>query len=373
MIIAMAVVNGFKSTIKDKTFNFWGHLQVTANVSDQLLIAQEPFAFDKALYNNLIHTPGVLHVTSYGLGSAIISTPTVNEGIKLKGVDNNFRFASNNAIQFKGDSLLIGQDSTSNTILLSDKTLAKIDGKIGDAILVYFLDISQNTFRIRKLKIAGTYHTGIEEIDNSFGICDIDLIRKIYNWPPTAINGYQVQVADYKNAEQIAATIFDNYLIEPLSIMGIEDIYPHIFQWLDFLDVNTITILSIMAIVAVINMITALLIFILERNNMIGVLKTLGMRNQAIQKIFVYHIGRIVLKGIIWGVLIGLLFCFVQQTTQFIKIDEASYYINYVPIEMHVMDIVGIIVGTFLFCILILMIPPIIIRTIPIIRTIQFK
>lgn len=373
MIIALAVVQGFKDTIKDKTFVFWGHIQVAETNANSLRIVPNPLAFDSTLFNNISETEHVKSVSTYALSSGIVSTKEVNEGLRLKGIDKSYNLYEQQGLSFTGNSLDYTISNYDPSIILSSTTLSRINKSIDDSVLVYFIDQNQAAPRIRKLHIKGSYHTGVEEIDRTFGLIDIRLVRNIFKWNANDINGYQILLDDYQYAQSTDEYIYDNYIDHPLTTIGIDAIYPEIFQWLELQDTNTQIIIVIMTIVAVINMITAILIFILERNNMIGILKTLGMTNYQIRKIFLYHISVIMLKGIIIGVILGVTLCLIQQYTQVLTIDEASYYMKYVPIKILPIHIIGVIVGTFIVSVIILFIPTYLVKKISIIKAIQFK
>lgn len=373
MIIALAVVQGFKDTIKDKTFVFWGHIQVAETNANSLRIVPKPLSFDSVLFQNIAQTEHVKSVSTYALSSGIISTKEVNEGLRLKGIDDSYKLAEQQGLSFTGKPLDYTVANYDPSIILSSTTLSRINKSIDDSILVYFIDQNQAAPRIRKLHIKGSYHTGVEEIDRTFGLIDIRLIRNIFKWEANDINGYQILLDDYQYAQATDEYIYDQYLNHPLTTIGIDAIYPEIFQWLELQDTNTQIIIAIMTIVAVINMITAILIFILERNNMIGILKTLGMTNYQIRKIFLYHISVIMLKGIIIGVVLGVALCLIQQYTHILTIDEASYYMKYVPIKILPIHIIGVILGTFIISVLILFIPTYLVKKMSIIKAIQFK
>lgn len=374
MIISLAVVLGFKATIKDKMFVFWGNIQIapySANPSS--ILSPNPFEYSPILANQMKQEPGVSSVAPYVLKPAIIQAGNIMEGIKIKGVNKDYELKSNSAISFSGSGIHFEKDSYSQQIILSKTTLERINKKIGDSILVYFINPQQDFPRVRKLQISGIYHTGMEEIDKNFAFSDIRLIQRISNWNENEINGYQLGINNYKNANKIANDIYKKYLEPPMSRSTMQDIYPNIFSWLDLMNRNTYIILIIMSIVAVINLSTALLIFILERTNMVGVLKTLGMPMKKIQNIFLFHSAFIAFKGIFWGTIIGVGFCLIQDYTHVVPLPESAYYMQYVPIELIPWQVLAIDIGVLIFCLIILTIPNLIIRRINIIKTLRFK
>lgn len=375
MIVSVAVVQGFKDTIKDKTFEFWGHFHIAkSTLTNDLMVSPEPIFYEPDLYRELKEEPHIQDVQPYVLGAGMLTTDAYNEGVRFKGVTADyFKGSRDNIIQYEGDAIRYKKDGYSLDVVLSKTILEKLNLSIGDQLLLYVVDRNEGLPRVRKVKIAGTYHMGIEEIDNDFVLCDARLLQRLYNWDTTQITGYQVLTDNYETADALADEIYYKYLSIPLTIVYISDIYSEIFHWIQLQDVNAQIILTIMAIVAVINMITALLTFILERVNMIGILKALGMNNWSVRKIFVYHISLIVLKGIIGGVLLGLALCALQYYFHIISIDEHIYYMKYVPISVVPWHVIGIVLGTFLISVFILSIPTLIIKKVKIVDAIKYQ
>ncbi len=374
MIIAVAVVFGFKETIKEKMFVFWGQVQIAPfNPNPTSIITPDPFTYNPPLVENIRSVPGVVDIQPFAVKAAILSSATTMQGIKLKGIDSHYSFSSNNAISFKGDSLHFPAKDYAHQVILSSTILDKLALKIGDSLVVYFVDAEQEFPRIRKLQIAGVFHTGMEEVDNSFALCDIRLLRRISNWDDQAINGYQVHVRSYGEANSIADKIYQKYLEPPLSHTTIEELYPNIFNWLSLMNTNAYIILIIMTIVATINLTTALLIFIMERTTMIGILTALGMSPGKLQMVFVYHAGLVASRGILWGTLLGTGICLLQQYTHFIKMDESAYYMQYAPIKIVPWHILVIDLGTLFVCFCIMLLPSLVVRATSTVKALRFK
>lgn len=374
MIIAVAVVFGFKETIKDKMFVFWGHIQIAPfNPNPSTIISPYPIAYDHALLQRIRKEPGVKAVYPFAVKAGILNTGTLMEGIKLKGVDEHYDWESSNAITFSGGRPDFSDSSYARQIVLSQTTLDKLNLKTGDTVVLYFIDPGQERPRIRKLRVCGTFHTGMEEIDNNFCFCDIRLLRRVSNWDANAINGYQVSIGDYRLSETIADRIYQKYLDPPMNRTTMQELYPNIFNWLELMNTNAYIILIIMAVVAVINMSTALLIFIMERTNMIGTLKALGMPSGQLQRIFLYHAGTVALKGIVWGTILGTGFCLLQQYTHFIGMDESAYYMQYAPVKLVSWHVLLIDAGTLAFCLLVMLLPVLMVKSISIVKALRFK
>ncbi len=374
MIVAVSVVQGFKTKIRDKMFVFWGHAQVTMfNPNPTSLIGDAPFEKDDKLIASIKNTDGVTAVYPFILKASIVKAEKGLEGIKLKGVESSYPLASNDAINFKGEKINFSDSGYSSDLILSETTLNRLELKIGSTVMLVFFNPEQSSPSVRKLKIVGSFHTGMEEVDQGFGICDARLLRTVNQWASNDVSALQVVLKDYQQSEAISEQIYQSYIQPPMSISSIKEIYPFIFSWLDFQNVNAALILVIMAVVAAINMATALLIYILERTPMIGTLKALGMSNWNIQKTFLHQAGRIALKGILWGTAIGLALCFIQQQFQILKLDEEVYYMKAAPIVIDWISVLLINIGTLLFCLLIMLLPALIVRTVKIVNALKFK
>ena len=374
MIVSVAVVLGFKETIKDKMFVFWGHIQVAPfNPNPSSIITPDPIDYDPGLLRKMAAEPGVREVHPFAVKAAILSTGSLMEGIKLKGVDKGYNWESSNTIRFSGRMPDFSDTAYARQIILSKTTLEQLGLRTGDTLLVCFIDPGQERPRFRKLEVSGTFHTGMEEIDNNFAFCDIRLLRRISNWNGQAINGYQISLGNYRLSDSIASRIYQKYLDPPMSRTTMQELYPNIFNWLELMNTNAYIILAIMAVVAVINMATALLIFIMERTNMIGTLKALGMPPGRMQRIFLYHAANVALKGIFWGTLLGVGICLLQDYTHFIKMDETAYYMQYAPVKLEVWQVLLIDAATLCFCLLVMLLPSLMVRRIPIVKALRFK
>lgn len=372
MIVAVAFISGFKYEIREKLFSFWGHVMISPlgpNASD--LIGSSPIFLDEGLKEKVSELNHVKQIAPYVLRPAIIHTDELMEGIQLKGINSQFNFS--NGINFTGGNINFSDSSYSKDILLSQTTASRLELKTGDEIQLYFLEPGSTLPRIRKVKVAGLFHTGMEEVDKVFGICDMRLLQRINNWAPDQINGYQVDLDNAAYMDSISAEIFNNYIEHPVTTHTIKEIYPNIFDWLELQDVNGQVIIIIMAIVAIINLAVALMILIVEQARMIGVLKAQGMTQGSMQQIFLYHAGLIAGCGILLGNIIAIGICLLQQQTGFLKLSEATYYMQQVPVRLHWWYIVVIDIATLLLCILCMWLPTLYIRRIQPAKVLQFK
>lgn len=373
MILATALVNGFQQVIQEKIFSFWGHIHVTQyQVNAGPLTEQIPFMADSSLADSISRIPGVTAVNAYATKSAILKAEKDIEGVIFKGVDARYNWQHLQRFLVQGRPIHYTDSSYAPEAIISVSLAKELQLKLNDKIIVYFIQGGGQAPRARKLTVTGIYKTGIEEYDKTYVIGDLGLIRKLNNWNPTDIGGYEIFVKRYQDMDDVGQVIYSQ-IPEKLFVRTIREIYPNIFDWLRLQNKNEVIIVVIMTIVAVINMITAILILILERTNMVGVVKALGMRNWHIQKVFIYQAGYIVLSGLLLGNLMGLGLAFLQKATGFFKLPEESYYMSVAAIDLRWWEVMLINISTFGICILVLLIPSLIIRRITPVKAIQFK
>jgi lipoprotein-releasing system permease protein len=373
MILATALVNGFQQVIQEKIFSFWGHIHITQYQPNAgPLTEQIPFEADTALARHLRSTPGITAVNAYATKSAILKAEKDIEGIIFKGVDAQYNWQHLQRFLVQGRPVQYTDSSYSPEVVVSESMAKELRLKVNDKVIVYFIQGGGMPPRARKLTVTGIYKTGIEEYDKTYIIGDLNLIRKLNNWNASDIGGYEVFTANYKKMADIAIDI-DSQVSQKLFVRTIQDIYPNIFDWLRLQNKNELIILVIMTIVAVINMITAILILILERTNMVGILKALGMRNPDIQEMFIFQAAYIVLTGLAAGNLIGLGLAALQKKTGFFKLPEESYYMSVAAIDLRWHEVVLINVATFVICVAVMLLPSLIIRRIMPVKAIQFK
>lgn len=369
MIMATALINGFQQVISDKIFSFWGHMHITQyQVNAGPLAEQVPFVADSSLENRIRALPEVKEVYEFATKSVIVKKDKETEGMIFKGVE---RDNQRNFLQ-EGRPIQFSDSGYASEIIISANTASLLQLRLNDAVVVYFVRGDGLPPRARKLTICGIYKTGIEEYDKTYLIGDIGLIRRLNDWQPDEIGGYEVFLKNYQLMDSARSGI-GAQLPDELNLRSMQEVYPNIFDWLGLQNKNETIILVIMTIVAVINMITAILILILERTNMVGILKALGMRNGAIQGVFIYQAGYIVLAGILIGNLLGIGLALLQQYTGFFKLPEESYYMTVAPIAIQWWKVFLINGATLLICILILFIPSLLVQRILPVKAIQFK
>jgi len=276
----------------------------------------------------------------------------------------------------EGDIISMDDSTKSNEIIISEYVSNLLELKLGDKITVYFV---QDPPRMRPFKISGIYKTSIEDFDKSFAVVDLRHLQKLNGWDSTMVSGYEIIIDDYDRLQPLTDSVYElagyNFTEDGsrLKVANINQLYPQIFDWLNLQNINVWIILSLMLVVAGFNMISGLLILILERTNMIGLLKALGYNNWKIRKIFLYQSGFLITKGLLWGNVIGITICIIQKHYGVIPLDEATYYIDKVPINLKVIHLVYLNIGTLVLTIAMMLIPSYLITKISPAKAIKFN
>lgn len=368
MIISFAIISGFKNEIQEKITGFAGSVQITAydlNSSYESTPINRNQDFLKTISNNY----KIKKIEPFAYKAGIISSSGGIEGIVLKGVDQNFDW------DFFADKLLEGSLPTytdsinSNQVLISSYTANRLSLKNGDSFTMFFV---QDPIRKRKFTISGIYSIGMEDLDKIFVMADIRQIQKLNDWLPTEVGGFEIVANSGFELNDVAQLV--SLEVGPeLNSLSVAERYPQLFEWLDLLDVNANVILVLMLLVASINMISALLIMILERTNMIGILKALGAGNRSVRKVFIYNAIYLIGYGMLLGNIIGIGFCYLQSQFHFFKLDQESYYLSSVPIDMNIQTILLLNAGTLITSLLMLIIPSSLVSSISPLKAIRFK
>ena len=329
-----------------------------------------PFVLNENILAETKNYKGIKQVAPFATKPGIIKANDEVEGVVFKGVDQAYDWSYFDKVLTAGKTINF-KDSTQaeKEIIISDFLAKRLNLKVGDDFLMYFI---QESLRKRKFEIVGIYNTRVEEVDKTYIIGAISLIKKLNNWNENEVGGYEIRVVDFDQLNKYSANL-SSLLPPQIKTVSVRDNYPIIFDWLSLLDVNAQVVLGLMLIVAVINMISALLIMILERTNMIGLLKALGETNWGIRKIFLYQALYLVGIGMLLGNIFGLGLGYFQLKTHFFKLDEASYYMKFIPVEFNFLDIALINFGTLLICLLVLLVPSMLVSKISPIKAIAFK
>lgn len=366
MILAVAIIKGFKTEIQDKVRGFVGDVQIyryDLNGSFE----KSPFVPNDTTLSYLNSNTNLQSFTAFATKPCIVSANGEVEGINFKGVDKSYDWTFINKHLISGK--IIDFSDLKDQILLSDYTAKRLNLKVGDRFLVHFV---QNPPKRRKLTLVGIYSVGIENIDKSFALGDLNLLRSVNNWEANQMGGIEVRVKDFARLDTVANAIYNNLEIK-LRSRSVKESTPEIFEWLSLLDVNTQVLLVLMMIVGVINMVTALLIMILERTNMIGLLKAMGAANSSVMKIFLYNALYLVLIGLFLGNVLGIGLAALQHYTHIFKLEQSNYYLAFVPVEVHFLDVLLLNIATVIICLLVLVIPSLLVGRISPLKAIRFK
>ena len=351
MIISMAIVKGYQLEIINKITGFSTHIQISKldlNNSFETV----PIPTDTVMEQLIAKQPGITHIQRIAIKAGIIKTSKEFEGVVLKGVDANYDWSFLKQYLIEGE--LPHFDSTvSNDILISSSLANRLHLKLHDGVTMFFV---QDPPRARRFNIKGIYNTGFEEMDKLYVFSDIRQVQKLNNWFDGGISGYEINTDDFTKVDERVKELI-NFTPYNLEIRTTKQMHPELFDWLGLLDLNVIVIIALMVVVACINMITALLILIVERSNMIGILKALGLRNAGVGKVFVYMATYLILLGMFFGNLIGLGLCYLQSNFGWVKLDPEAYFIDKVPVKLFTSDLLFINIGCFVVCYIMLLWP----------------
>lgn len=360
MIVSVSVVLGFKHTIRDKVIGFGSHITVT-----NFLALQDdrpyPISMNDSIMEAIKSIDGIKHVQRYAMKQGILKTENDFMGVMFKGVaeDYDTTFIHDNLME--GAVPKFSSEAGSNKILISKTNADKLGLKSGDRVFAYF--INGNDVRARRFNVAGIYQTNLTKFDNAICFCDLYTAVKLNNWEKDQASGAEITVDNYDRLATVEKAIVKRVNRttdrhgETYSSATVEQLNPQIFTWLDLLDLNVWIILALMVCVAGITMISGLLIIILERTNMIGVMKALGARNRTIRHTFLWFAVFIIGKGMLWGNVIGIGLTALQYFTSIVSLDPTTYYVNTVPVEFDMPLIATINIATLIVCVAALIAP----------------
>jgi len=369
MILSLAVVRGFKQEIREKMRGFAGDIQVVKYDLNESY-ENSPFDEDTKFEKQALSKHLITHVMPFATKPGIIRAKDEIEGVVLKGVEKNYDWSFFKKIMITGKVIdFTDSVAAQKQIMISQQTADRLKLKVGDNLLMYFV---QEPLRKRPFKICGIFSSGVEEVDKTYVVGALSLIQRLNDWSPNQIGGYELRVDDFDRLNE-AASYLDDILPTKLKAYTILQTYPTIFEWLKLLDTNTVVMLVLMLVVAVINMISALLIMILERTSMIGMFKAMGATNWSLQKIFLYNAFYLVGVGLILGNVLGFGLGYLQSVTHFFKLDPASYYMSFVPVQFNWVDAILLNLGTLVICFLVLIIPSTLVTKITPVKAIRFK
>ena len=375
MILSVSIVIGFKKEIRGKVIGFGSHIQVTS-FDDNSSYELSPIVLSDSLMNKLAANKDIRHVQPFIIKPGIIKTDENFQGIVLKGVDSTYDWDFFKKNMIEGD--IINPDDTSgiNQAIISKSIANKLHLNLGDRFTTYFV---QDPVRARRFDITGIYQTNFEDYDKLYILTDMPLLAKLNEWEDDYASGLEVLVKDYNQLDKTTQNLFFDMashrdkLGNTLYARSIKDINPIIFDWLNLLDMNVWIIIILMLVVSGFTMISGLLIIILERTNMIGILKAVGTRNFNIRKIFLYLSSFLILKGLAWGNIIALIICLAQKYLHIIKLNPEVYYTTYVPVDINLWNILIINAGTLIVSLLMMIGPSYLIAKISPAKSIKFE
>ncbi len=382
MLLTMSIVFGFKHEIINKITGLTTHIAIS-NININPSNEPEPITINADSLQLLKKLPNVKHIQGTAFKNGILKTETQNEGVILKGVNKNYDFGFIKNYMQEGALPNFATSETSKQILISRGLADKLDLKLNQKLLIYFISqhevfdsvandkVVKYEQRSRSLTICGIFKTSFADFDNNLTFVDLRQIQRLNYWDSSQVANYEIKVNDFEANDATIVKVQDilgyNY-----TVSSVREMYANIFIWLDKLDINGIIIIVLMILVATINMITALLILILERANMVGLIKSLGMSNTSVRKIFLFISLKLIGKGLLWGNIVGIGLCLLQYYFRIVKLDSDTYYVEYVVIEINWFYILFLNIGTFITCLLMLFLPTLILTKLTPIKTLKF-
>lgn len=360
MLISVSVVLGFKHTIRDKAIGFGSHI-IVANFLSLQDERPYPISMDDSIMNRLKNIEGVKHAQRYAMKQGILKTDNDFMGVMFKGMAEEFDTTFIHQNMLEGSIPKFSSEAGSNKILISKMNADKLGLKLGDKVFAYFID--NDDVRARRFDIVGIYRTNLTKFDKAICFCDLYTSVKLNGWEKDQASGAELSIDDYRQLEMVEENVVRNInrtsdkYGQTYSSATIEQMNPQIFTWLDLLDINVWIILALMVCVAGITMISGLLIIILERTNMIGLMKALGARNKTIRHTFLWFSVFIIGRGMLWGNIVGIGLLLIQNFTGLVSLDPTTYYVNTVPVELDFYIMAAINIATLTICVLSLIAP----------------
>jgi lipoprotein-releasing system permease protein len=374
MIIAVAILTGFKQQIREKIVGFGSNIQIS-NFDSNISFETAPICQVQDFIPKIKNIPGIKHVQVYATKAGIIKTDADFQGVILKGVGSDFDWSYFNRNMIDGSVFTVTDTARTDKVIISKKISDMLRLRTGDSFAMHFV---QDPPRMRKFTVSGIYETSLEEFDKIYVFCDIGHIKRLNGWEDDQISGFEIFIKDFDRLDEMTMAVRDTigYRVledeEKFKVTNIRMKYPQIFDWLNFQDVNVIIIIFLMLVVAGFNMISGLLILILEKTNMIGVLKALGSEDTTIRKVFLYQAAYLISKGLLWGNLIGIGIAFIQLKTGLVTLDPSSYYIKTVPVNLDLIHILILNAGTMAAIIIMLLVPSKLISRITPVKAIRY-
>ena len=367
MILALAIVSGFKKEIRDKVIGFGAHIQV-GNYDENNSYETKPIDRNQPSILQLKSMNGIHHIQVFATKAGIIKTKNELQGVVAKGVGSDFDWSYFGKKIIEGTYFVVHDSAKSDGVVISKNISKKLNLHVGESLVMYFI---QQPPRARKFTVTGIYETGLEEFDELYVFCDLSHIQKLNDWNTNQVGGFEITINDFDRLDAIGNDVYAS-IGSDLNARTIREIYPQLFDWLNLQDVNGIIIIILMLIVAGINMISALIIIILERIRLIGTLKALGAVNFSVRKIFIYVASFLIGRGLLWGNITGIGLVLLQKYFHLARLDQQSYYISYVPVNISAWYYCLLNSGTLLVCMVMMILPTLIVTKISPLKALRF-
>lgn len=371
MMVSVATGIGLQKKIRDKVSAFNGQIIISNYDNNNSEVTTVPISKQQDFYPNFKSVPEVSHIQAVASKAGIIRTENAFEGIIFKGVGADYDW--NNIKEYIVEGKLPDFAKALNEDVIISRFLAdRLNLKIGDQFNTFFIKEEQGKLpNSRRFKIVGIFNSGFQDFDATYIIGDIRHIQRINKWSEGQVGAFEVFVKDFNEIKSTGNKIYEK-TSSNLDTQTIVEKYSYIFDWLKLFDFNIVIILGVMILVATINMVVALLVLILERTQMIGILKSMGANNWSVRKIFLYNAFYLILRGLFWGNLIGISILLIQQQFGIIKLNPENYYVNQAPVYLNWMYILLLNLLTVGVCFLVLLIPSYIITKISPVKAIRF-
>ena len=375
MILSVCIVVGFKKEIRDKIVGFSAHIQI-ANFDNNVSYETHPICINDSFIDNLNNRNGIKHAEVFATKPGIIKTDNDFQGIVLKGVNKDYDWTFFKKNMVEGETLSPSDSVSKNEIIISKYIADRLNLKLGDSFITYFI---QEPIKTRKFVISGIYSTNFTDYDKIFAITNTSTIQKLNGWDDDQYSGIEIFLDDFDNIDMVTPelsfdmAIYKDRMDNSFLVKSVKDTNAMIFGWLQLLDTNVWVIIILMLAVSGFTMISGLLILILERTNMIGILKALGAKNYNIRKIFLYVSSFLILKGMLWGNIIALGMCFIQMQFGIIKLDPSTYYVSEMPINLNIFYSLLIKIGAFVVSMLMMIGPSYLIAKISPAKSIRYE
>ncbi len=372
MMVAIATGIGLQQKIRDKVVAFNGHVTITKYDSNNSQESIIPISKNQEFYPEFKTVEGVDHIQGVAAKFGVIRTESDFEGIYLKGVGKDYNWSYFEDFLIEGD-LPDYSGKRNEDVLVSQYLANRLRLKLDETFqMVFPKDDPERLTNIITYHIVGIYNSGFQDFDANYIIGDIRHLQRINRWKKDQIGNFEVFISDYDEIDEKGPEIYENIPSE-LNAETIKNKYASIFDWIQIFDTNIYGIIGIMILVAGINMITALLVLILERTQMIGILKAIGSNNWSIRKLFLYNASYLILLGLLWGNIIGLGLLFTQKYFKLFPLDPSIYYVTEAPVYISLGYVIALNIGTLVLCLLMLLIPSYLITKISPVKAIRFQ